>query len=183
MACNDCLTCHWIDHIAAVTDGDAGSASGAKTDNIDLDAGSGSSFGSIYGIILKVFGIGEQNNGLAHIVGGCKRIHRHLEGCANSCTLGRNHVGGDGVDKHLGRNVVGGDWKLGIGVSGKDDEAYLVVVHLVDKFLEDEFCALQTAYTSLVVGRGGEHGVGYVHAYHHFNTARGLGLGCVSVKA
>ncbi len=64
-----------------------------------------------------------------------------------------HHIGIDAVEKHFGRNIVGCDRELCIGISGKNYQTYLVIVHLVDELLQNEFGALQTADTPGIIGR------------------------------
>ena len=95
--------------VTAVAEGNRTTALGTDRENIDADALVVGSFGCFDGSFFMVFGIGDEDECLAHIVVVGKSCCCPLNSFCHVGALYGNGGRRELVEKHLGRHVVGGN--------------------------------------------------------------------------
>ena len=119
------------------------------------------------GFIFVVLAVGDDDNSPAGFALGCSEGgDGGLNSRADGGALRLNECRCDGVQECLGGHIVAGDGQLDVTLAGKDDEADLIVDHLVNHLAEHLFGAVQTRRSYVL----GEHGVGYIQGDDDLNT-------------
>ena len=106
-----------------------------------------------------VLTIGDDDDGLAHAFLLGKAMAGHADSRSNIRTLRGYHRGRDAGQEHLRAHIVAGDGQLHKGVSGKDNQTYLIVIELVYQILDEHLGAVQTTGCHIL----GKHGIADVH--------------------
>ena len=139
----------------------------ADTDDVDLNTHFIGFLGHMVGFIFVVLAVGDDDNSPAGLALGCSEGgDGGLNSLADGGALRLNECRCDGVQECLGGHIVAGDGQLDVTLAGKDDEADLIVDHLVNHLAEHLFGAVQTRRSYVL----GEHGVGYIQGDDDLNT-------------
>ena len=83
-----------------------------------------------HGPALIVLSIGDDEYGTVDVLAARETARAEVDGSGYVGALQGNHRGTYLVEEHLAADKIAGDGQLDEGLTGKDDETYLVVGHL-----------------------------------------------------
>ena len=142
-ACYDNLTVFVATVVVALVGRDGRTLDGAYAKDVDLYALVACLLHGFVHAGFMVLTVGDKDYSLANIILRCEALQCQADCIADGCALTAYHRWRYGFKKHLCRYVVGCDGQLREGITGKDDEPHLVVLHAVDELRHKTLGLLQ----------------------------------------
>ena len=147
---------------------DGGSVGQAHADGANHHALFGGFAGSLFGVVLMVFAVGDDDDGatlvaLPGLFSVAQRLHGFLDGVADGGALCADHAAVYLFQKETCGTIVVGEWHLDVAAAGKDDERHAVAGHVLEQTAHHTFGTLQSVGLDVL----SHHAVGDVQTDGH----------------